>query len=223
MHSDNVFMASTTNAPNTSDMPDDDLMLAFARGDARAFEALYARHESALLRFLRRLMGAQLAAQVEEVFQETWLRIIAARDSFVAQGADDQKTGARWRTWAFTIAHNAAMDRLRVSGREVSVDGQDEGEDMLDWLQAKLDRSHPADEDEAYWRAAGRQMLHCLDELPADQRAAFLLHYEDEDTVEGLATRLGLAFETAKSRLRYALKKLRHCMRRYLVEMEAGT
>ena len=71
------------------------------------------------------------------------------------------------------------MDRLRVSGREVSVDGQednDQGGDMLDWLQAKLDRSHPAAEDEAYWRAAGRQMLQCLDELPADQRAAFLLH-----------------------------------------------
>jgi len=203
-------------------MPDDDLMLAFARGDARAFELLYARHESALFRFLRRLLGAKLAAQVDEVFQETWLRIIASRESFVAQG----EQGARWRSWAFTIAHNAAMDRLRVSGREISVDAmsgtEEEGEGMLDWLQAKLDLTHPAAEDEAFWRAAGRQMLHCLDELPADQRAAFLLHYEDEDTVEAMATRLGLAFETAKSRLRYALKKLRHCMRSYLVEMEGS-
>ena len=202
-----------------TDMPDDDLMLAFARGDARAFEQLYARHENALFRFLRRLLGANLAAQVDEVFQETWLRIIAAQGSFVAQG----EQGARWRTWAFTIAHNAAMDRLRVSGREVSVDAQEDSGDMLDWLQAKLDLSHPAAEDEAHWRAAGRQMLQCLDELPPDQRAAFLLHYEDEDTVEGLAQRLGLAFETAKSRLRYALKKLRHCMRHYLVEMEVRT
>ena len=203
-------------------MPDDDLMLAFARGDARAFELLYARHESALFRFLRRLLGAKLAAQVDEVFQETWLRIIASRESFVAQG----EQGARWRSWAFMIAHNAAMDRLRVSGREISVDAmsgtEEEGEGMLDWLQAKLDLTHPAAEDEAFWRAAGRQMLHCLDELPADQRAAFLLHYEDEDTVEAMATRLGLAFETAKSRLRYALKKLRHCMRSYLVEMEGS-
>ncbi len=196
-------------------MSDDDLMLAFARGDARAFERLYARHESALLRFLRRLLGHKLAAQVDEVFQETWLRIIAARDSFTAQG----QHGARWRTWAFTIAHNAALDRLRVSGRELSVDamGEDEEGGALDWLQAKLDMSHPAAEDEAHWRAAGRQMLQCLDELPDEQRAAFLLHYEDGDSVESLAHRLGLAFETAKSRLRYALKKLRHCMRHYLV------
>jgi len=198
------------------EMSDDELMLAFARGDARAFERLYARHEGALSRFLRRLLGAKLAAQADEVFQETWLRIIAARDNFVARGGE----GARWRTWAFTIAHNAAMDRLRVSGREVSVESMSEetGEgDALDWLQARLEQTHPAAEDEAFWRAAGRQMLHCLDELPDEQRAAFLLHYEDEDSVEGLARRLGLAFETAKSRLRYALKKLRHCMRHYLV------
>ena len=205
--------------PAQAEMPDDQLMLAYARGDAAAFEQLYERHEGALYRFVRRLLGVSLSSQVDEVFQEAWLRIIAARDSFVAQG----EQGARWRTWAFTIAHNAAMDRLRVSGRELSADalGDDEGSDPLEWLQAQLDLTHPAAEDEAYWRAAGRQMIHCLDELPDEQRAAFLLHYEDEDSVEGLAARLGLAFETAKSRLRYALKKLRHCMRHYLGEMEA--
>ncbi|WP_077038425.1 RNA polymerase sigma factor [Pelomonas sp. KK5] len=201
------------------EMTDDELMLAYAAGDAAAFERLYQRHEGGLYRFLRRLLGAPLAAQVDEVFQETWLRVIAARESFVA-GAGES---LRWRAWAFTIAHNAAMDRLRVGGREIGVGtGEEEGDDPLDWLQAQLGRSHPAAEDEAFWRAAGRQMLHCLDELPDEQRAVFLLHYEDEDTVEGMAQRLGLAFETAKSRLRYALKKLRHCMRRYLVELETG-
>ena len=41
-----------------SAMPDDQLMLAYARGDAAAFDALYARHEGALFRFVRRLLGA---------------------------------------------------------------------------------------------------------------------------------------------------------------------
>jgi RNA polymerase sigma-70 factor (ECF subfamily) len=191
------------------DMPDDQLMLAYARGDAAAFDELYARHEGALLRFVRRLLGAPLAAQADEVFQDTWLRIIAARTSFVPQGA-------AWRTWAFTIAHNAAMDRLRVSGRETGVDTQEEGSDPLEWLAAQADMTHPSSEDTAFWRAAGRQLLHCLDELPHAQRAAFLLHHEDGATVEDLARRLGLEFETAKSRLRYALQKLRGCMRGYL-------
>ncbi|MES1265202.1 MAG: sigma-70 family RNA polymerase sigma factor, partial [Variovorax sp.] len=100
-------------------MPDDQLMQAYAEGDTTAFDTLYARHESALFRFVRRLLGLRLAAEVDEVFQDTWLRIIAARESFSPQGAT-------WRTWAFTIAHNLAMDRLRISGREVAFYARDE-------------------------------------------------------------------------------------------------
>jgi RNA polymerase sigma factor (sigma-70 family) len=196
-----------------SAMPDEQLMLAYARGDAAAFDELYARHEGALFRFVRRLLGAPLAAQADEVFQDTWVRIIAARSSFAPQGA-------AWRTWAFTIAHNAAMDRLRTSGREVGLAARDDGEDPLDWIAATLDMTHPSSEDVAFWRAAGRQLLRCVEELPPAQRAAFLLHHEDGASVEDLAQRLGLQFETAKSRLRYALQKLRGCMRQYLDVLE---
>ncbi|MBE7367235.1 sigma-70 family RNA polymerase sigma factor [Ramlibacter pallidus] len=195
------------------DLPDEDLMLAYARGDASAFDLLYARHEAGLYRFVRRLLGASLAAQADEVFQDAWLRIVAARASF-------QPQGAAWRTWAFTIAHNAAMDRLRVAGREVSVDRDEDGDDPLDWLLARADQLAPSSEDLAYWRAAGAQLLHCLEALPQAQRAAFLLHHEDGASVEDLARRLSLPFETAKSRLRYALKKLRGCMGDYLAALE---
>ena len=194
-------------------MPDDQLMLAYAAGDAAAFNALYARHEGALYRFVRRLLGSALLAQADEVFQDTWLRIITARNGFSPQGAT-------WRTWAFTIAHNVAMDRLRVSGREAYLDSTDDGSDPLDWLQPAIDMAHPSAEDVAFWRAAGQQLLTCLDALPDAQRAAFLLHHEDGTAVEDLAHRLGLPFETAKSRLRYALQKLRGCMGRYLVVLE---
>jgi len=198
-----------------SETPDHHLMLAYAAGDASAFDVLYARHEGALYRFVRRVLGPALAAQADEVFQDTWLRIVAARASFSPQGAS-------WRTWAFTIAHHAAMDRLRVSGRELSMDGMggDESDDPLDWLQGALDAAHPSTEDLAFWRAAGKQLLACLEQLPAVQRAAFLLHHEDGASVEELARSLGLGFETAKSRLRYALQKLRGCMSAYLVVLE---
>ena len=196
--------------------PDEYLMLAYANGDAAAFDELYARHEGALFRFVRRLLGSGLASQADEVFQDTWLRIIAARASFLPQGAS-------WRTWAFTIAHNLAMDRLRTSGREVSVEMPDDENDTMGWLAAKLDAGHPSTEDIAFWRAAGKQMLHCLDELPQAQRAAFLLHHEDGASVEDLAAHLGVQFETAKSRLRYALQKLRGCMQAYLTAWEPAS
>ncbi|MBC5785167.1 sigma-70 family RNA polymerase sigma factor [Ramlibacter sp. USB13] len=196
-------------------MPDEDLMLAYAQGDAAAFDVLYARHEAALYRFVRRLLGTGLSAQADEVFQEAWLRIVTARHAFRAEGAS-------WRAWAYTIAHNLAMDRLRVSGRELSVDVAEDGEDALDWLAAHVEQVAPSTEDQAFWRAAGAQLLHCLDALPAAQRAAFLLHHEDGATVEDLAQRLALPFETAKSRLRYALQKLRGCMGAYLAPLGAA-
>jgi RNA polymerase sigma-70 factor (ECF subfamily) len=195
------------------DLPDEALMLAYARGEAAAFDLLYARHEAGLYRFVRRLLGGALAAQADEVFQEAWLRIVSARASFRPQGA-------AWRTWAFTIAHNTAMDRLRVAGREVSPEREEDGDDPLDWLMARADQLAPSSEDLAFWRAAGAQLLHCLEALPAAQRAAFLLHHEDGASVEDLAQRLALPFETAKSRLRYALKKLRGCMGDYLAPLE---
>lgn len=205
-------------------MADDQLMLAYAGGDAAAFDVLYARHEGALFRFVRRLLGARLAAQADEVFQDTWLRIVTARGSFSPQGAT-------WRTWAFTIAHNLAMDRLRVSGREVALDtgGHDDDGDLphlpslergMQAADGAAEAAHPSAEELAFWRAAGRRLLACLDELPAEQRAAFLLHHEDGLTIDAMAAQLELGFETVKSRLRYGLQKLRVCMARYLVALE---
>jgi RNA polymerase sigma-70 factor (ECF subfamily) len=200
-----------------SDTPDFDtqLLRAFAAGDARAFDTLYARHEQPLYRFVRRLLGRSLAAQADEVFQDTWLRVIQTAAQWSPQGA-------RFRTWLFTIAHHRAIDQLRRSGRELSWvddDGEDReppfqpgGEAWLDWPAP----SPVAPEERAFWQRAGQRLLHCLDELPPAQRSAFLLHHEDELSVQELAGALGVGFETAKSRLRYGLSKLRTCMGAYL-------
>jgi RNA polymerase sigma-70 factor (ECF subfamily) len=194
---------------------DEDLMQAYCQGDVRAFDVLYARHEAALYRFVRRVLGQAMAAQADEVFQDCWLRLVNGRGSFNAEAG-------KWKTWAFTIAHNLALDRLRTSGREVSVDADAElGNERLEWLQSKLDLNHSSAEDHAFWRAAGRQLLQCLEALPAEQRAVFLQHHEDGATVEEVARALNAGFETVKSRLRYALQKLRGCMQGYLQAWEA--
>jgi RNA polymerase sigma-70 factor (ECF subfamily) len=67
-----------------------------------------------------------------------------------------------------------------------------------------------------FWRRAGAKLLECLEELPLAQKTAFLLHHEDGITLDEIARALGVGFETAKSRLRYALVKLRTCMGAYL-------
>ncbi|HET9976336.1 MAG TPA: sigma-70 family RNA polymerase sigma factor [Burkholderiaceae bacterium] len=199
--------------------PDDAaLMRAYAAGDARAFERLYARHSGALYRFVRRLLGREAGTQCDEVFQDIWLRVVRARERWSPQGAT-------FRTWLFTLAHHRAIDVLRRSGREVSTGAADDDEaEREPWQPAPASeawRDWPAApssnvEDSSFWRAAGQRLLDCLDGLPAVQRSAFLLHHEDGLAVDELARTLDVGFETAKSRLRYAMSKLRACMGAYL-------
>ncbi len=80
----------------------------------------------------------------------------------------------------------------------------------------------PAD-DALFWRRAGQRLLDCLAELPPGQRAVFLLHHEDGVSLAEIGVALQLGFETAKSRLRYAMTKLRLCMGAYLPGPGAAT
>src|SRR5690606_26639141 len=59
---------------------DDTLMQAWAGGDASAFESLYARHRLPLFRFLQGHVRDRALA--EELFQDVWQRVIAARDGW---------------------------------------------------------------------------------------------------------------------------------------------
>ena len=84
---------------------DEALMLAWAGGDLRAFEALYGRHRSRLYSFLlRQLRDGALA---DEMFQDVWQRVIAARASW--------QPDAAFTTWLFRIAHNRLNDHWRAA------------------------------------------------------------------------------------------------------------
>jgi len=207
----------------TPDADDDDaLMRAYARGDANAFDTLYRRHQGALYRFVRRLLGNAAPGQTDEVFQDTWARVVQARARWSPQGAS-------FRTWLFTLAHHRAIDCLRKTGRELPLD-DDAGDEPWQpqaqawslWPAAPAAGAHADLADRAFWRAAGQRLLDCLETLPVAQKTVFLLHHEDGLAVDELASALDLGFETAKSRLRYAMNKLRACMGAYLPAAEVG-
>jgi RNA polymerase sigma factor (sigma-70 family) len=197
--------------------PDDALMAAYAAGDGAAFDQLYERHQRALYRFVRRVLGASQAGHADEVFQDTWLRVVHARARW-------QPQGATFRTWLFTLAHHRAIDVLRRGGREVPLDG----DEPPPWEPAGAPWQHwpapsqtPAGDELAFWRRAGERLLQCLDELPVAQRSAFLLHHDDGLALADVAQVLEVGFETAKTRLRYAMSKLRACMGAYLAPLGA--
>jgi RNA polymerase sigma factor (sigma-70 family) len=168
--------------------PDEELMLAYRGGDAGAFDALYRRHRGALYRFVLRAIKQRPAA--EELFQEVWIRVIEARSRYAPQ--------ARFTTWLYTIAHNLLVDHWRKKGLKV-VD--------LDQIPEVASADNPARQAEA--RESLARFLHALESLPAAQREAFLLHEEAGFTVAQIAAATGSNEEAAKSRLRYAMAKLK--------------
>ena len=173
---------------------DEELMLAYGGGDAGAFETLYRRHRGPLYRFLLRQVGE--AAAAEEIFQDVWMRVIDSRERYQPR--------ARFSSWVYAIAHNRLMDFYRSKGRAKFL-AHEESEEALDKLsaadlppEALIDRKRSAE-----------RLLAALARLPEVQREAFLLQQEGELSVEEIGAATGVSRETAKSRLRYAIAKLR--------------
>ncbi len=82
---------------------DEALMENLQRGDMQAFDELYKRHRQPLFNFICRLL--QDAALAEDVFQETYMRVLENADRF--------KPRSKFSTWLYTVAHNLCMDELR--------------------------------------------------------------------------------------------------------------
>jgi RNA polymerase sigma-70 factor (ECF subfamily) len=180
---------------------DEALMLAYQAGDGAAFEALYGRWRGRLYRYLLHQCGQ--AARAEELYQDVWLKVIGAREHY--------EVAAKFSTWLFRIARNRLIDHWRASGKaaEESLDGDDEDELPLD-VRAELAASGEETPSRLLERKAlAEKLTAAVNALPAVQREAFLLAEEGGMSLEEIAATTGTGRETVKSRLRYALAKLR--------------
>ncbi len=167
-------------------------MLRYQGGDAAAFDLLYARHKGRLFRYFLRQCGDR--ANAEELFQDVWMNLIRARSRYEIE--------AKFTTYLYTLAHNRLMDFFRKR-RIVFVDA--------DTAEMIADCKTP--EEIAALREQGARLLHLLEALPAPQREAFLLREEAGLGIEEIAAVTGVGKEAAKSRLRYAVQKLREGLR----------
>lgn len=179
----------------TDDDTDETLMLRYQDGDADAFARLYARHKASLYRYLLRQCGQ--SATAEELFQEIWLKLIAARTGYTVQ--------ARFATWLYRIAHNRLIDHYRASRRGLPVSYAG---DCPEWIKVPAPtEGQPEHQDDR--RRQAERLLELLAELPEAQREAVLLKEEGGLSLEEIAQATGTRRETVKSRLRYALAHLR--------------
>jgi RNA polymerase sigma-70 factor, ECF subfamily len=190
---DAVALAGAPPAVAATD--DATLMLRYRDGDARAFEILYERHKGPLYRYLQRMCGRREVA--DDLFQEVWSKVIASRGRYEAR--------AQFNTFLFRIAHNCTIDYFRSSGRP-----HEKGVQDIDELAEQIGAGEHARPEAALADAqVRRDFRRALDELPAEQRDVFVLYEESGLSLEEIGRITGVAMETAKSRLRYAVGKLR--------------
>ena len=171
---------------------DESLMLAWAGGELRAFETLYARHRSRLYSFLlRQLRDAALA---DEMFQDVWQRVISARAGWQADAA--------FSTWLFRIAHNRLNDHWRAARHRPPAPGD------ADERVARMSDTRTPESQLSEFEQRRRLQL-AMEQLPDEQREVLQLRLEQELSLEEIAQITGVGRETVKSRLRYAMDKLR--------------
>jgi RNA polymerase sigma-70 factor (ECF subfamily) len=160
-----------------------------------AFERLYDEHAQALFAFLLNLTRNE--EDTHDVLQEVFIKL--ARQPELLRGVRDE------RAFLLRLAHNAAIDLMR---RHSTRDKHHEafGADV-----ETLSPFAPTDDpDEQTFRAG---LADALGELPPEQRAVVHLKLWEGLTFEQIADTLGIPLNTAASRYRYGIDKLRERLR----------
>jgi RNA polymerase sigma factor (sigma-70 family) len=184
------------------DESDEALMLAYAAGDASAFARLYDRHERPVHRYFLRQGAA--AAQADDLLQETWMAVVRSAERYTVD--------ARFTTWLYRIARSKLIDHWRATRQQVLLDDAANDPELDDDIAA-IDRIAASDalrpDVQAMSRQQAASFVAAVEALPAAQREVFLLHLDGELTMEQMAGITDVGVETAKSRLRYAMKRVR--------------
>ena len=179
--------------PTPAERSDETLMLDYRAGDVAAFDELYRRHKGGLYRYL--LRQCRDAAATAELFQDIWMNLVRARERY--------EPSAKFSTYLYRLAHNRLVDHYRrgAHGASVSLE-DDEIEEPAQGRQEQPDARYER-------KALATRLLALVESLPGAQREAFLLQHEGDMSLEEIAAVTGVSRETVKSRLRYALAKLR--------------
>jgi RNA polymerase sigma-70 factor (ECF subfamily) len=189
--------------------PDGELVQRWQSGDEGAFEDLMRRHERRVFRLLLRMLGSR--EEAEDVTQEAFLSLHRHGQRF--------RREARFSTFVYRVAANAALNRRRTLGRsrnrvtEFKV-SQDAGFDLP---------TAPRDpEDAAAGSEAQLRVQEALLDLAPDLRAAVVLYDIEGQSYPEVARVLGIPEGTVKSRVHRARCALRESLRRYVSAQPEG-
>lgn len=170
---------------------DERLMERVVHGDERAFAELYDRYQGRLLTYFHRMLWSD-RERAEDLLQDLFTKL--------AQRPGMYDPARPFRTWLFSVANNmckneyrreevrrSAVPELRHKGQQVQDAQAGVGIDR-ERFRMRLDQE--------------------LDRLDPDQKATFVMRYEEDLAIKDIAQAFGISEGTVKSRLFYTLKKL---------------
>ncbi len=186
-------MQTRRGSPRTSDPESDEQLMARVRGgEVEAFDALFERYRRRLFGFLFRRCDETAAA--EDLFQETWIRVIRARNRF-----DPRR---RFSTWLFQIANNLCRDRVR----RLTVDIR-KREALHEQAQARSESATASSPELSV--ALPADLRESLAALPDRLREVLVLRYYHDLSEGEIAEIVGVPRGTVKRLLHAAVKTLR--------------
>lgn len=174
-------------------LADEELVERVARGDARAFEAVFDRHSKAAYSLAYRITGDRTSA--DDVVQEAFLSLWRQVERFRPERGS-------LRSWLLSVVHNRAIDQVR---RALVHDRRRAPGDEVEERRAAPERT----DEEAIRRDEARTVRTALEGLPADQVRVLELAYFGGFTHSQIAEMLDMPLGTVKGRMRLGLEKMR--------------
>jgi RNA polymerase sigma-70 factor (ECF subfamily) len=192
-------VAAGTDARSADD-PDAELVARWQRGDASAFEALVRLHERRVFRLLLRMLGSR--EEAEDAAQEAFLSLHRHGHRFRGE--------ARFSTFIYRVAANAALNRRRSLGRARA---REKELALRQATGADLPVSPRDPEGSASGAQIQTRVQEALLELPGDLRMAVVLYDIEGQSYREIAQALGIPEGTVKSRIHRARHALRGLLR----------
>lgn len=174
---------------------DDDLMRSVQAGDVDAFEALVSRYRAPLEVFLAQMLGDRDLAQ--DFAQEAFLRVYQEASEYIPMG--------RFRGWVYTIARNSCLNSIGSAKRHRALTPD---APLILWNWQKV-ATVPTDTEDERRIALRKETELAAARLPERQRRSVLLKYVHGLSISEIADVEDCPEGTVKSRLHYALRRLR--------------